>query len=55
MATANEDKKTVKKLIGGSEVLISFAAEPNPAIAKLVKKALLDSYLQKSTSQENAN
>ena len=48
MATANEDKKTVKELIGSSEVRITFDAEPNPTVAELVKKVLLDSYLQKS-------
>lgn len=52
MATANEDKKTVKELIGGSEVRITFAAGPNPTVAELVKKALLDSYLQKSPKCE---
>lgn len=49
MATANSvNEKSVKMIVGGSEVLISFAAKPNPAVAKHVRKALLDSYLQKS-------
>ena len=54
MATANEDKKTVKELIGGSEVRITFAAGPNPTVAELVKKALLDSYLQKSSARDTS-
>ena len=53
MATANiERAKPVKMMIGGSEVIISFTVEPNPAVAAMVKKALLDSYLQRSNAHK---
>ena len=51
MAAAIKDGKTMKTMIGGSEVRLTFAAEPNPAVAELVKKALLDSYLQKHSTK----
>ena len=45
-----ERTRPIKMVIGGSEVAIYFTVEPNPTVAELVKRVLLDSYLKKSSA-----
>lgn len=44
----NLEKNTLHMDVDGHRVTLSFSAEPNPNLSKLVRSTLIDTFLQKN-------
>ena len=50
----NSEKTTLHMDVDGHRVTLSFSAEPNPNLSKLVRSTLIDTFLQKNCTVDGS-